>query len=317
MSRLYVHILLFLFLVFAAPVAKAQSVVSPLVTAQWLLENPAGTKRVLLDLRDRRSFATGHIPGSVHTDYGRDGWRVTIRKIPGLLPTSGVAFDQLVRKIGQLGIGNDSHVILVAPGWSAGDMGMATRLYWSFKVLGHDRVSILDGGFVAWQGLRKADGKTPLNLLKTGIEKNRAQTFTPALRPDMLMNMAAVKTARANGQTALDARPTMQYLGLQQSGAVLGAGTLPGAVSLPGQWVTENSGGLFRSPDALNKLLDARGQKVGDQMFVFCNTGHWASLIWFVASELLGNKKVRMYDGSLADWTARNNQPLERKIRLN
>ena len=299
----------------------AQANTSPLINVQWLLANPASATRVLLDLRDPRSYVASHIPGAVHTDYGMDGWRQMIDKVPGLLPTKGPQLDKLVRRIGQLGISNSSHVVLVAPGWSAGDMGMATRLYWSLKVLGHDRVSILDGGMAAWLADMKADRKTPRNPLRRGSEKNPPQQFVPSIRQDMLMNVTSVSQARARGHAALDARPTMQYLGLQQSSSVMAPGTLKGAVSLPGQWVTENSGGHFRPASALQKLLAVAGVGPASDMFVFCNTGHWASLTWFVASELLGHKQVRLYDGSLADWTAirsaGTSEPLVQKIRLN
>jgi thiosulfate/3-mercaptopyruvate sulfurtransferase len=308
-------ILFALLLVFVANVGSA--IASPLVDVAWLKNNPASQDRVLLDIRDRRSYAQAHIPGAVQTDYGTDGWRVTIRNVPGLLPTSGPAYKQLVRRIGQLGIGNSTHVILIAPGWSAGDMGMATRLYWTFKVLGHDQVSILDGGMQAWLAAKKADRRTPANPLKSGAQANAPQTFVPTLRKEMLMDRKTVTAARSSGQAALDARPTPQYLGLQKSGAVRVPGTLTGAHTLPGEWVTKNGGGQFRNPGALKKLLATTGVKQDDDMFVFCNTGHWASLTWFIASELLGNKKVRMYDGSLADWTAQKHAPLERKIKLN
>jgi len=304
------------FLLFGGLVSAAQASVSPLVSVQWLKDNPAAADRVLVDLRDQRSYASGHIPGAVHSDYGMDGWRVTVDSIPGLMPTSGKEFDHLVSKIGTLGIGNSTHVVLIAAGWGAGDMGVATRLYWSFKVLGHDRVSILDGGMAAWLQERTPAGKPLRNPLQRGTGKNSGQEFIPALRRNMLMNAEETRSSMAKGQRALDARPTMQYMGLQQSDSVLQPGTLPGAISLPGQWVTENGGGFFRSSPALKKLFATAGPDDGE-MFVFCNTGHWASLTWFVASELLGHTGVRMYDGSLAEWTAKINEPLEMKIRLN
>jgi thiosulfate/3-mercaptopyruvate sulfurtransferase len=305
------------FIAATTSVVVAKTAVTPLVSVPWLAENLDTGGQVLVDLRGQRSYLAGHIPGAVNTDYGRDGWRQTINKIPGLLPTSGAALERLVKKIGRLGIGNSTHVVLIAPGWGPGDMGMATRLYWSFKVLGHDKVSILDGGMAAWQADLMPDGKTPRNPLKTGLEANEPRSFVATLRSQMLMNMKDVIAASARGGLMLDARPTMQYIGLQKSGSVRRPGTLPGAKSLPGQWLTDNGGGKFRPPDALKKLLATTGHQNEAEMFVFCNTGHWASITWFVASELLGQKKARLYDGSLADWTARNSAPLERKIKLN
>lgn len=95
------------------------------------------------------------------------------------------------------------------------------------------------------------------------------------------------------------------------------AGTLPGAKSVPGEWLTENGGGRFRSKSALAQLFEIGGVQPDQEMFTFCNTGHWASLPWFVAHEILGNNKVQLYDGSLADWTVNPAAPVEQKIKLN
>ena len=58
-------------------------------------------------------------------------------------------------------------------------------------------------------------------------------------------------------------------------------------------------------------------QGVPDQsnVITFCNTAHLASIDWFVLSELLGNPNVRMYDGSLLDWTAAE-FAMELKIKI-
>ncbi|MGH6815294.1 MAG: sulfurtransferase, partial [Hyphomicrobiaceae bacterium] len=46
-----------------------------------------------------------------------------------------------------------------------------------------------------------------------------------------------------------------------------------------------------------------------------CSTGHWASLGWFVSSEILGNKDAKMYPGSMAEWTADAGRPVEQKVK--
>ena len=48
----------------------------------------------------------------------------------------------------------------------------------------------------------------------------------------------------------------------------------------------------------------------------FCNTGHWASVGWFASSELLGNKKARMYDGSMVEWTMLKGGSMDQKVKL-
>ena len=57
--------------------------------------------------------------------------------------------EQISSLIGGLGIDNEDHVLLIPFGTSSSKMGTATRVYWTFKVLGHDKVSILNGGMAA------------------------------------------------------------------------------------------------------------------------------------------------------------------------
>ncbi len=78
-----------------------------------------------------------------------------------------------------MGIGNEDHVVLAPAGWDATNMGIATRIYWTFKVLGHDQVSILDGGMNAYL----ADKKNPL---QKGMTTPQSKTFKARFRPQLL-----------------------------------------------------------------------------------------------------------------------------------
>ena len=73
-----------------------------------------------------------------------------------MFPDAAASLRALADRIGRLGIGNDTHVVLIPRGRDASDLGVATRIYWTFKVLGHDAVSILDGGMAAYMA---AEGK--------------------------------------------------------------------------------------------------------------------------------------------------------------
>ena len=311
MKRVFA-VLAFVLMLSGPNVARASS---PLVDVAWLLQHSGQENLVVLDLRGPRDYRRGHVPGAVNTSYGRDGWRVRgPRGTPGMFPAGAKPLAALARTIGNLGVANHSHVVLLPYGDSAGDMGVATRIYWTFKVLGHDAVSILDGGMAAYTRQRLADKRTPVNPLETGASMRPAQQFAVALRQDMLVHGDDAAAALARGVPLVDARPNLQFIGLQRSGSVLRAGTLPGAMSLPGQWLTENGGGKFRDQSTLRRLYGIADVPVEGELISFCNTGHWASLNWFVSSELMGNRRVRLYDGSLAEWTRRAGSPLELKV---
>jgi len=57
----------------------------------------------------------------------------------------------------------------------------------------------------------------------------------------------------------------------------------------------------------------ARAPVEGEQI-TFCDTGHLASVGWFVGHELRGNRKVKMYDGSMVEWTKDPKVPVEQKL---
>ena len=76
------------------------------------------------------------------------------------------------------------------------------------------------------------------------------------------------------------------------------------------------SPGKFRSAEQLGKLYTAVGLKPEDDHITYCNTAHWASLGWFASSEILGNKSVKMYDGSMVEWSGDNKLEIEQKISL-
>jgi thiosulfate/3-mercaptopyruvate sulfurtransferase len=280
----------------------------PLVDVAWVTVNLDNPQVRLVDLRGPRAHAQAHIPGAVATDYGRDGWRVKNKDgVAGMLPEDT---SRLAALIGKLGIGNGSHVVLVPPGYSSSDMGIATRLFWTFKVLGHDVVSILDGGMAAYAADKR-------NRLEKGPVQVTPQTFTVSLRRDMLVDAAGVEAAREAGTTLVDNRPADQHLGLVRHPDAKRAGTIAGARSLPQSWVTQNGGGTFRTPDELKKLYSYAGVAESGPQINFCNTGHWASLGWFVSSQLLGNDQARLYDGSMVDWSRHGDLPVERKVPLN
>ena len=116
------------------------------------------------------------------------------------------------------------------------------------------------------------------------------------------------------GVALIDMRPPVQYQGKAKSDAAKRAGTIPGAVNVPEGEITGKDG-KFVSAQRIGELLQAVGVDEEDDAISFCNTGHWASLGWFAKSEILGKKNVKLYDGSMADWSARAELPVETKAK--
>lgn len=297
---------LWLAVVFLFGLASSVFAAEPLVDVAWLKANLGKPGIAVVDIQPAGDFLRGHIPGAANTDFAKSGWREErADKVPDMLPAK---FDKLAAHIGSLGVDNDSHVILVAPGGSYADMGWATRIYWTFKTLGHDNVSILNGGMAAW-----LKDKGPL---ETGAAKVAAKTFTPHPRMDMLATVDDVKAAKAKGVLLVDSRPEDQFAGINRNPKATENGTLPGAKNLPAGWFTENGGGMFRDKATIEKLYKHAGVPTSGDQINFCNTGHLASIGWFVSSEIVGNKKAKLYDGSMTEWTITKAGPVEQHVKL-
>ncbi len=296
-----------LFLLLAA--TRMAFAAEPLVNVDWVKANLDKPGIVYIDFQPPTEYLRGHIPGAVNSNYGKDGWREerASDKVPDMLPAK---LDALGEMIGKLGIDNATHVVLVPPGMSSTDMGIGTRVYWTFKVLGHDNVSILNGGMAAWT-------KDKANPLQAGAAKTAAKTFKVSVRKDMIVTMDDVKKAKAAGVLLVDNRPEDQYVGINRHPKATESGTIEGAKNLPNGWMTVNGMGQFRDKKQLEQLYKVASVPASGEQINFCNTGHWASVGWFVSSELMGNKKARMYDGSMVEWTMLKGGSMEQKVKLN
>lgn len=303
MKRIFALILsAFALVVFSLPALAAE----PLVDADWVKDHLGKPGIVMVDIRgDGIAFAKGRVPGSVMTHYGRDGWRVKNAKgVAGVLPE----VSKLETLIGNLGISNDDHVVLLPLGVDSGEMAAATRIYWTFKYLGHEQISILNGGILAYAADPKA-------IVQSGpFTKPEPAKFTAKVNADLLATEADVQAALANKNiTLIDNRPTAQHLGLKKSGSVKAFGTIPGSASLPAIDATLPRTGVFKTDSTFRNMNLAAGIDTKADTINFCNTGHWASLGWFISSEILGNKKARLYDGSMAEWTMNPVNPVIQK----
>lgn len=291
--------------------AATPEAATPLVDVAWVKAHGAQPGVVILDVRNKlgggseEAYRAGHIPGSVYSDYLKAGWRSKVDGVVGqLAPVAN-----LEALIGGLGIDNASHVVVVSGGVSALDMGSATRVYWTFKVLGHDEVSILDGGY-------KAYAADAADAIEAGWNAPDPKSFKANLRSEMIADYQDVAAAKAAKIALVDARPAAQYRGEKAHPAAKRPGTIPGAVNVPESEYTTDDG-RFVDADRVAALLQAVGVDTDGDSIAFCNTGHWASLSWFAQSEIAGNKKVKLYDGSMVDWSARSELPMENKAAAN
>ena len=274
----------------------------PLVDAAWLTEHLGADKLVILDIRDVVEgvdpYAAGHVPGAISARYSEAGWRAPVNNVPGMLPPT----EQIQASIAALGVDNDSQVVIIPAGTNASEFGGATSVYWTFKVLGHDAVTILDGGYAAWakaNGVISTDAVTPV-----------AGEFTANFKPELLAGVAEVTAAIESDENLIDARSVAQYIGQEKTSTVQTLGHIPTAVNINFDQFYDAQNASFASQATIAQLAAAAGVADKSDFIAFCNTGHLASIAWFGLSEVEGLKNVRLYDGSMAEWTADPSRPV-------
>lgn len=291
---------------FLTAVAASGAFAKPLVDVEWLADNLDNDKLVLIDLRNKidggsyETYLEGHIPSAIHSDYLKDGWRVGRDDVVGLLPEAS-QFEALARK---LGVSADSHVVLVPAGVGSTDFGSSARAYWTFKVFGHANVSILDGGFAAWTA------SFPDQVEDGAPVAPAPGDFTARFQPQGYVSTDDVKriVAAKDGATLLDGRTKEQFLGEAKHPKAATGGRIPGSTLLFQEQAYDIDANRLKS---LAELQGIYGEIDAELPIVsYCNTGHWAATNWFVLSEVLGREDVRLYDGSMVEWTADGSNPL-------
>ncbi len=290
-------------LALATPALAAIDHPGPLVDADWLEAHLDRPGLVVLDIRggDAAAYAEAHIPGAVHASYQEAGWRTERDGVVGMTPDIAV----LEALVSGLGIDNDDHVIVVHSGDNASDFGAAARVYWTFAYLGHDAVSILDGGFRGWV----EDGERPVIA---GNRTPEPTLFVAEPRPELLIETGDVEASLDDPRVLrLDARPAEQYFGAEKAGPARAPGRLPDSLGLD-QGLFFTADGRIRPKDEIAAIVpDSVTNGAVDTVVSYCNTGHWAATNWFVLSEVLELDDVRLYDASMVGWTFDPTRPLE------
>jgi thiosulfate/3-mercaptopyruvate sulfurtransferase len=290
-------------LLFASAAAAGAAAAEPLVSVQWLDSHRADPNLVVLDVRSAidgggtKAYLEAHIPGSVHSDYDRGGWRVTVHNVPFMLP----AILEIQNLIGDLGIDEHSHVVVVPAGVHITDFGSAARVYWTLKVAGVPHVSILDGGFAAWKQAGLA--------VESGAHAPTQKTLFVDPDETSLAKFADVeKIETSGGATLIDARPVSFFLGKEKGTKVAAYGHIPGALNLDSAEFYDSKSNRLK-PKA--ELAAIAAHLPEGPLVSYCNTGHWSATDWFVLHELLGRQNVKVYDGSMLEWTVDPHRPLE------
>ena len=270
---------------FSASACAAQPLLSP---AELQAKLSDANVRVI-DIRDPKSYATNHIPGAVNAPYGT--WRGPASN-PGELP----ALPNLTTLVQSLGLTPSTYAVIVSSGSDATDFGASARVYWTLKVLGLKELSVLNGGVKGW-----TSSGLPQN---NQAVKVAASSFQPLIDKSLVATKEElVARVKAGDAALIDARPAEFFRGDTRHVAASVPGTLQGAVNVEhDKWFAPGTS-TFVNTEQAQKVASSSPIDPAKESVSFCNTGHWAATNWFAMSEVLGQKNVKLYPGSMVEWS--------------
>lgn len=281
------------FLAFIIPIAATAA---PVVTTDRLQLNLNAPGQVILDIRKVEEYKAGHIPGAVSSIYNT--WAVKKGDLLNELP----AEDDLRDALGAAGIRQDTTVVIIGKTDTPSDRADITRVGWTMKYAGVANVSLLSGAFNKWTADKKPVSTAPVKA-KSVSYNGTFNPNIPAAKDYMMKSVGKI--------LLVDAREKDFYAGRKKLPFVARAGHLKGAVNLPTSSVY-NSDGTYKDKAALAALATpVVGSDLSREIIVYCDTGKVASTWWFMLTEVLGYRNAKLYDGSIQDWAADPNAPIE------
>ncbi len=245
------------------------------------------------DARDE--YQAEHIPGAVFFDI--DEIAADATPYPHMVPPP----EKFASKVRKLGLGSGNRVVVYD---GTGFASAAARVWWMFRLFGHNDVAVVDGGFPTWlREQRRVDDMPPMPRERHFMA--RVDTTLLRTTEDLLANLESKR------EQVVDARAPGRFRGTDpELWPVKKVGRIPGSFNVP---FTELIDERTRKMQPYDKLIEAfrRGGVDLDRPVVCsCGSGVTACVL-ALALHLVGHKRHSVYDGSWAEWGARDDTPVE------
>ena len=263
-----------------------------LVESGWLAKNNELAALHIVEVgRSRGDYNAGHIPGAAFLDR-RAIW-AEVDGVAGMLPPQQTVLAELEK----IGISSDSTIVVYD-----GSSGLwAARLFWALEYIGHTDAHILNGGWQKWI----ADDQPAQTGAPTVVHGH----ITTQMRSDLLATRQwLLDNLSSPGLQIVDTRTPNEFSGGDARSAR--GGHIPGAVNV--NWVsniTRNEPRTFLPQEDLAEIYDPQKVPKGKVVVTLCQTGVRGAHTYFVL-RLLGYPKVRLYDGSWAEWGNTDSTPI-------
>ena len=233
-------------------------------------------------------YAQGHIPGAVFLDL--DQVSDARSSLPHMLPQP----DEFAARMSALGLDEGDDLVVYD---GSGTNLSAARIWWMFRVFGHSRVAVLDGGMGKW----RSEGRP----LEQGMVHLPPGHFSARLNRRAIRDLTAMRTNLENAaEQVVDVRPAGRFRGEEpEPRSGIRSGHIPGSINLPYSELVGPDGTIL-PPDALRRRLEAAGIDLSQPIVATCGSGTSACTL-VLALELLGQRDSAIYDGAWTEWGGR------------
>ena len=276
----------------------------PLVSTEWLDARLGGPGLRVVDAswhlpgsgRDPGAeYAAGHIPGAVFFDL--DAVSDSRSNLPHMLPDAA----EFARSMAALGLSDEDDIVVYD---DSGVNLSAPRAWWMFRVFGHERVAVLDGGLGKW----RREGRP----VETGVVKRRPGRFTAQLDARQVRELGAVRANVETGaEQVVDMRSAGRFAGTApEPRAGLRGGHIPGSFNLPFDELVA-PGGTLLPRDELRRRIARAGVDPERPVIATCGSGTSACAL-IHALHVMGYDRAALYDGAWTEWGGRDDTPVER-----